>query len=424
MTARTSRTLLAASAAALLATGLAACDSGTGSSGGGSNSLRLATVATDRPGLEAVIAKFKKQNPGVKINTSYSDTDQYQSTLRTQLSAGTAPDVFFTWPGNGNPGALQVLQPSGYLEDLSGQPWVSKIPAGIRSVTQVGGKTYIAPLSFVGIGALYNETTLKQVGLTPPTTWTGLLAFCDAAKGKGKAAFALGNQTNWVTQLVDYALVATTVYSTNPDFDTQQKAGRATFPDSGWSTAVDKYLEMNRRGCFQADPLGTSVDASISLVTSGKALGMIQVTSELATLKEKSPAGTTYTVQPVPATDDATQTRMPGAAGGSYAVNAKTGKKSLANKFIAFAASDAGQNAYATAVSALPAIPNAQSTPEGALAVLVRYQKEGRTVPFMDQLWPNPKVQAAHFAGVQDLFAGKSSVAGVLGQMQAAYKQG
>jgi raffinose/stachyose/melibiose transport system substrate-binding protein len=414
-------TIAVTAAAVLVAASLSACSTSSGGGGGGSKSLRLASVATERPGIEALIAGFKKQNPGVNITTSYSDTDQYQSTLRTQLSSGTAPDVFFTWPGNGNPGALQVLQPSGYLEDLSDRPWASTIPAGIKSVTQIDGKTFIAPMTFVGIGAIYNETALKEVGLTPPSTWTQLLAFCDAAKGKGKAAFALGNQTNWVTQLVTYALVATTVYATNPDFDTQQKSGSATFQSSGWTTAIDKYLEMNKRGCFQAHPLGTSVDGAISLISSGKALGMIQVTPELPMVAQKSPSGTTYTILPVPATDDESQTKMPGAAGAAYGVNAKTKKKDLANKFIDYAASAEGENIYAAKVAALPAIPNSQGKPDQALTALVQFQKDGRTVPFMDQLWPNAKVQAAHFAGIQDLFAGKSSVPSVLEQMQSAY---
>lgn len=97
-----------------------------------------------------------------------------------------------------------------------------------------------------------------------PATWTETPAFCDAAKAKGKVAFALGNQTDWVTQLVDYALVPTTVYATTPDFDQKMKAGTADFAGSGWKTAMDKYLEMNKRGCFSKDPLGTSFKSSVA----------------------------------------------------------------------------------------------------------------------------------------------------------------
>ena len=183
--------------------------------------------------MEAVVAAFQDQNPDVTVKAEYLDTEVDQAALRTQLSAGTAWDVMFVWPGNGNPGALEVLHPSGYLMDLSDQPWASRIPEGLKPVTQIDGKTFLLPMAFTGIGAIYNKAALAAVGRQAPTTWTELLALCDASKAKGKATFALGNQTNWVTQLVDYALAATTVYAANPDFDAQMKAGAARFAGSG-----------------------------------------------------------------------------------------------------------------------------------------------------------------------------------------------
>ena len=146
------------------------------------------------------------------LTASYADTDQFQTTLRTQLASGTGPDVFTAWPGNGNAGAMEVLAPTGYLADLSGMPWASQIPATLRSVTQRDGKTYILPISFSGIGAFYNKPALDAVnGGAAPSTWSEVLALCDAAKAHGKSAFALGNATPWITQLIDYALVPTLV---------------------------------------------------------------------------------------------------------------------------------------------------------------------------------------------------------------------
>jgi raffinose/stachyose/melibiose transport system substrate-binding protein len=414
---------LTAMAVTALAGLTAACSGGVASTsgGGGTQTIRLASVSTERPGLEADIKAFQKQNPGVKFVTSYADTDQYQATLRTQLSSGTAPDVFFAWPGNGNSGAIQVLAPAGYLADLSARPWVAKIPAGIKPVTVVNGKTYIVPETFVGIGAIYNKSALAQVGVQPPATWNQLLAFCAAAKAKGKVAFALGNQTNWVTQLVDYSLVPTTVYATDKNFDEQMKAGTASFAKSGWLTAMDKYLEMNKRGCFSKDPLGTSVDDSIAQVASGKAVAVIQVTAELGQLKQQAPQGTQFGMFPVPATDNASQTEMPGAAGGAYAENAKAKNRALATKFIDFLATPTAMNLYANATGNLPAVPNAQFTVDPVLQPLVDYQKAGKTVPFMDQLWPNPVVQQVHFTGVANMFSGKATPEQVLKQMDQAY---
>lgn len=415
--------LTAACAVSAVALSAAACSSGTNAGAGGAKSLRVSAVATDRAGTEAAIKAFKQKNPGVEVTASYADTDQYQGTLRTQLSSGTAPDVFFAWPGNGNPGAIDVLAPTGYLADLSGRPWTSQIPSGIKPVTQVGGKTYIVPLTFVGIGALYNKKALDETGAKIPTTWTETLAFCDTAKAKGKVAFALGDQTDWVTQLVDYALVPTTVYAGTPDFDQKMKAGSATFAGSGWKTAMDKYLEMTKRGCFSKDPLGTSFESSVSQLAKGKAVAAVQVTSTLNQLKSEAPQGTQFGMFPLPATDNASDTRMPGAAGGAFALNAKARNKDLASEFIDFLATPEAMNLYASATGNLPSIPNAQFTADPALQPLIDFQKAGRTVPFMDQQWPNPKVQQAHFTGVQNLFAGKADPAKVLKQMDDAYTQ-
>jgi raffinose/stachyose/melibiose transport system substrate-binding protein len=405
----------------LSATVLAACSSGTGASSG--DALRISAVATDRAGTEAVITAFKRTNPGVEITTAYADTDQYQGTLRTQLSSGTAPDVFFAWPGNGNPGAIEVLAPTGYIADLSGRSWTSAIPSGIKPVTQVSGRTYIVPLTFVGIGALYNKKALDETGAKIPATWTETLAFCDAAKAEDKVAFALGNQTDWITQLVDYALVPTTVYAKTPDFDQRMRSGSATFAGSGWKTAMDKYLEMNERGCFSKDPLGTSFETSVSQLAKGDAVAAIQVTSTLNQLKSEAPQGAEFGLFLVPATDNPDETRMPGAAGGAFALNAKAENPGLASKFIDFLATPEAMNLYAQATGNLPSVPNDQYKADPALQPLIDFQKAGKTVPFMDQLWPNPKVQQAHFTGVQNMFAGKSTPTTVLKEMDKTYQE-
>jgi raffinose/stachyose/melibiose transport system substrate-binding protein len=404
-----------------------ACSSGTSSNtannGGGGKTIRVSATVSDKEAMEAVIAEFTKQNPGDTVKGEYLDTEPMQAAIRTQLAAGNAWDVMFVWPGNGNPGALQVLQPNGYLTDLSDQPWAAQTPEGLKSVTQVGGKTYLLPMAFSGIGAIYNETALKAVGATPPKTWTELLAFCDTVKAKGKAAFALGNQTNWVTQLVNYALVPTTVYGTNPDFDTQMAAGQAKFVGSGWETAMNKYLEMNKRGCFQKNPLGTSVDAATSQAAKGDTVGIVQGSFQLAALQKAAPAGTNFVMTALPATDNPAEFKMPGAAGASFGVNAKTQNKDLAMKFLTFMAKPETMNLWAKTGGSLPAFPNDQFTAGTTLAEFIKYQKEGRTVPFMDQLWPNSKVQAVHLTGVQDMFAGKATPAQVLAQMDAEYQK-
>ncbi|MGM7774648.1 ABC transporter substrate-binding protein [Arthrobacter sp. KNU-44] len=421
------KSLLALSVAVAAALGLTACSGGSSNAGvgaGDGKTLTLAATTNEKPALDAVVAKFKEQNPGVDVKYTTSALDQYQTTTRTQLSSGTAPDVVFVWPGDGNPMATRVVGKAGFLEDLSSQSWANSFPAGIKPVTQYNGKTYSASVTFSGIGAVYNMTAMTQAGLTPPTTWSGLLQFCSAAKAKGKTAFELGAQTNWVTQLIPYALTPTLVYGPNPNFPQDMTDKKATFSDSKWTDALNKYTEMQKAGCFQANPLGTDYNASLAAVAKGDALSVVQVNSAVAAISTQAPKGTELNMLPVPVSDNAAETRMAGAAGSTYGVNAHAKNKDLAIKFVNFLESPDGMNLYAQTNKALPAVPNDAFKVDPALSTLQEYQKGGKTDAFMDQNWPNARVQQTLFQVVQDLLAGKTDTTGALKQMDTAYTSG
>jgi raffinose/stachyose/melibiose transport system substrate-binding protein len=264
-------------------------------------------------------------------------------------------------------------------------------------------------------------SVLKQLGVDAPTTWNQVLDLCTKAKAAGMVAFALGVQDDWVTQLIPYALVPTTVYRTQPNFDVLQKAGKASFAKSGWTTAEDLYQQMNEKGCFEANALSTNYAATQTMLATGKAAGLVQGSWAFADVKKQAPAGTEFQMYPLPATNSAADTRMPGAPSAAFAVNAKT-KNPEAMKFMNFLASPVAQNAFAKASGNLPAYAPATYKADPSLSVFVRYLREGKTNPFMDQLWPNPKVQAAHLSGLQSFFAGKSTMAQVLASMDDAYK--
>ena len=410
-------------AGALLTLGLSACSNNPGTTSG-KTTITWSTLTSEKEAAQPVIAAFEKANPDLAVSVTTADVDNYQTTTRTQLSSGTAADVFFTWPGDGNPMAMKVVQKAGLIADLSSQPFASKIPAGLTSVTQIGGKTYIAPVTFSGVGAAYNTTAMKSNGFTEPTTWTELLKFCSAAKAKGLSAFALGAGTPWNTQLIPYALTPTLVYGPDPKFATEMADGATTFANSNWKTAFDKYEEMQKSGCFQEGDLGTTYEDALKLVSTGQAMASVQVNSSIALIKQGSPAGTEIDFAPLPANDDATSTRMAGAAGASYGVNAKSKNMAASIKFVDYLTSAEGAALYAKSAAGLPAIPSPDFTVDSSLTTFVKYQSDGKTDPFMDQLWPNSKVQQVHFQVLQQLLAGSLSSTDALKQMDAAYAEG
>ena len=184
-----------------------------------------------------------------------------------------------------------------------------------------------------------------------------------------------------------------------------------------------KYQEMSTAGCFQKNPLGTSYEASQTLAATGKTLGIIQGNWIIGLLKGKDPSGT-YTMKALPATDDPATFLMPAAAGAGYGVNAKAKNKDLALKFITYVMSPAGMKVFNEKQGSLPTLPDAGTTVDPGLAELTTFVKDNRTVPFMDQLWPNAKVQQTMLSGLQEVFSNQAKPAEVLKDMDTEYAKG
>jgi raffinose/stachyose/melibiose transport system substrate-binding protein len=81
-------------------------------------------------------------------------------------------------------------------------------------------------------------------------------------------------------------------------------------------------------------------------------------------------------------------------------------------------------NQAASLQGALPGIPNDQFEVDPDLKPMMPFLDEGKTVPFMDQLWPNAEVQQIHFAVVQQLFTGEITIDEALTRMDEAYQKG
>ncbi|WP_299536903.1 ABC transporter substrate-binding protein [uncultured Streptomyces sp.] len=384
------------------------------------DTLRVTANVTDRASMDAVVAAFGRLHPDTEVAVTYAETDVLQKNLGRQLASGDGPDVFTVWPGNGNPASVQALQAQGSLRDLSIRRFAVDLPEDVGTVVQVDYHTYAVPTNYSGVGAIYSKESLAAIGGAVPETWDELIGLCRTAREKGTVLLALGNETPWVTQLVSYALVATTVYGTVADFDERMQTGDATFAGSGWRDALGKYLEMDEEGCFSDDPLHTTYEETVADVAGGRAVGVVQVASSLTEIQALAPDAE-LGIFALPAGDDPSRTRMPAAVSAAYGVNALSKHRKAALAFADFLGSPEGQNAYNRAGATLPAIPNDAFAVKPALTVLAEQQRSGKAVPFMDQLWPHPAVQQAHFDQVRALFAGTTSVGAALAAMDHAY---
>lgn len=384
------------------------------------DSLTIATTSNNQGPMEAVVEAYKAKT-GLDVNLTVADTSQFQTTIRTQLSSGTGPDVFTVWAGGGNPGAIDVLQKAGYLADLSDREWVDSVDPGTAESLQIDGKTYGLPSKLDAVGTIYNTATLAELGLEIPTTYSDLLTYCADVKAEGKVAFALGIQTDWVTQLIPYALVPSTVYADDADFDEQLTEGSASFDGSGWGDAFDKYLEMNEAGCFNDDPLGTDVTASYDLVNSGEAVGVVQVLASYPQIASTAPEGTEFGFFALPG-DDSGETSIARGIGVSFAVNENAKNNVNALDFVDWLATPEATSVWFEAAPGIPALTTADVELDPVMQTAADIIADGLTAPMPDQSWPNAKPQSALFVGVQQLFSDQAGPDDVLRSMDEAFQ--
>src|SRR4051794_26490284 len=432
MSSRFAPRLMSGVAIVAAAVSVGACGGGTlqdsgggGSSGNGKVRLTLKHITgTDQKALDAAIARFKKIEPNVTIKASYAPTDQLQTALRAQLGGGNAPDMFVVWPGNGSAMSVQQLAPTGVLADLSGAAWIKTVPQQLRPLLGDKGKTYMWSPGMTPIGAIYNKKVFKDAGITSlPKSWQELLTDADKIKAAGKIPFAVGNQTPWVTQLIPYAIAPSTAFTQDPNLAQDMLAGKKSFSTSGWRTVYQRYLELEKKGYFNTSPNGTTYEQQQAMIAQGKAAMAVQVAPTGGLIQKAAPSSSDIGIFAFPANDQGSPLKIPAGLGAGLGVSANSKHQAEAKKFIDFLAQPDNTALYANENLQLPLISGGKAAVNALVKPFAPFLSSGNTVPFMDQQWPNAKVQPAHFAGVQELAAGKTNIDGLLKKLDEAYKQ-
>ena len=379
--------------------------------------VTLTLSAISSTALTELVEEYSRVAPDVHIKVSAAPIDTYQTVLRTRLASGNAPDLFTVWPGNGNSMSVAQVAPLGTLADLSGTAWARSLPAATRRLLGAGGKVQMWTPGSNVIGAHYNKAVFARAGVTVPRTWSELLAACDAFRRAGFVPIAVGNQTPWVAQLIDYALAPTYAYPGGLDLDRELRSGRTTFGETGWRETLNRYVELSRHGCFQPNPNGTSLERVEAMVADGKAAMTVLVASSRASLEAANPEAE-FGLFPFPAADRAEELRIPAGLSSGLAINAHSKHVAEARRFVAFLARPENARRFNAEASiiALDGTPGV-----GFLEPFLEFFHERRTVTFPDQLWPNADTQREHIAVAQDLLAQRESVDGGLRRLDRAY---
>jgi multiple sugar transport system substrate-binding protein len=162
-------------AAALVALGLAACGSDSGSSGAAAGSIQIWEGYT---GPEAkvfahLVSEYDTQHPGTKVTSLFVNNDNSLQKVLTAVRGGSLPDIAYLY-GSWAPNVAQIPQVVNLTKTVSrlGVNWPD-FWVGERDVATVNGKVIGIPALVDNLAVVYNKTLFAQAGLRPPQAgWT------------------------------------------------------------------------------------------------------------------------------------------------------------------------------------------------------------------------------------------------------------
>lgn len=151
------------------------------------------------PVLEAALAEFESQNPGVRVNYQQQTYRDYRERLQTAIASGRGPDVFryhASW--------VPMLR-----AELDPMPNTVYTPAEFQTIffpivskqLDVNGRYVGVPLMYEGLALLYNQEVFDTANVQPPKTWAELrdLAVRLTIRNNDRiqrAGLAIGNAAN------------------------------------------------------------------------------------------------------------------------------------------------------------------------------------------------------------------------------------
>ncbi|WP_221584659.1 ABC transporter substrate-binding protein [Microbacterium sp. G2-8] len=420
---RRTRTGGAIAVAAIGALALASC-SGSDETGGGGSSFSLMYSASNtlESPFETLVNEYMETHDGVTIELEAVPNDTYGDTLRTQLQAGNAPDVFQTEGGSGQTRSVIPLAEAGFLEPL-GEESAALVPESAESFFTMDGTTYAQPLVTAFSGYIVNEVALGDAGATEfPADWDGFVELCEEASDAGKSALLVAGAAGPNTGMFAMNIAATRVYGETPDWNEQRAAGEVTFSDSpGWADTMQAILDLDAAGCLQEGAVGAGFDALTNGLATGQGIGFFAPGATATELAQAAPDADLriHAFPPETTADPAVGILNPTY---SLSINAQSDSGEAVEDFFAWIAEPEQANRFAEISGGLPITGLDEFDFDGSTyAPVADLIRNDEVTPLPNAGWTSPAVYEALGSGVQGLLSGQETVDSVLASLDAAW---
>ncbi|MBP5466405.1 MAG: extracellular solute-binding protein, partial [Clostridia bacterium] len=169
--------------------------------------------------------EFMEENPDIVIDVKNTAVATHLSELTTAIQTKETPDVFTMWPGV----SIYPYYESDILMDLSDCDFVDEVNASALNASKIDGKVICAPVNTGYMGLAYNKTLFNSLDLSVPQNYSEFLTTLQTMKDNGISdPLILGKD-----MLLNFGSImfTTDIYSANPNWDQEVKAGTKYFYD-------------------------------------------------------------------------------------------------------------------------------------------------------------------------------------------------
>jgi raffinose/stachyose/melibiose transport system substrate-binding protein len=281
--------------------------------------------AQKQDALAQMIADFKTANPDVDVSVTAVQTANYNTTLKTMIAAGDAPDIIF-----GKPKEMSDLVKAGHIADLTGSSFLKNLtPSSLPAVT-IDGKIYGVPVDLQTIGVFYNKDVFAKQGLKVPHTYSDFLKVADSLKAAGIAPFAQPYKDNW-TVFVDFYADEYVARQDAPTFYQDIESGKTTFAGSKYfKDALTRFLK--RVSYKTGDVWGTDNSTAENNLATGKA-GMYLMGNWAVGDFVKNFPDAKIGYFPVPVSDDVKKNAIAIGVDDCWMISSASKSRAMVNKF-------------------------------------------------------------------------------------------
>lgn len=148
----------------------------------------------DADQVQVLLDKYKELT-GVEIVYQPTQSSQYNATLRMQLDAGTAQDLFYSRSYETG----KELFNAGFSMDCTDIPGLTEnfAASSLEPWQNDDGKMFAVPFAAVSQVVYYNKTMFAENNIAIPNTLEEFLAVCETLKAAGITPLANGIASEW-----------------------------------------------------------------------------------------------------------------------------------------------------------------------------------------------------------------------------------